>query len=326
MEASRNAQSCRSALPAQPGEAMFRADVLYGSFGLRWLVVRTSTSVDRAQLRSAREDAPAVGLLSGMASLVWVSGSSSGVDRSLAQTVPWPDTKVIGISRSPSGCDEDLQVDLSDPDSWPQVERSFRDHLKGFDGESVAFFHSAADVQPLGFAGEVDPVAYTRSVLLNSAAPQVLGNLFLAAVHDVEARRLLVLVTSAAADMVMAGATAYLSGKMALDQWVRIAGAEQAQRSGAQVLAIGPGAVDTPMQATIREASVGDFPSQPTFVDMHRQGSLLSPDEVARRIWAKLASDIPNGTVLDVGDLTVHDEVLERVNTLSRTPPTVKRP
>jgi benzil reductase ((S)-benzoin forming) len=262
--------------------------------------------------------------LAAMASLVWVSGSSSGVGRSLAQTVPWPDTKVIGISRSASGCDEDLRVDLSDPGSWPQVERSFRDHLEGFDGDTVAFFHSAADVQPLGFAGDVDPVSYTRSVLLNSAAPQVLGNLFLAAVQHVRARRLLVLVTSAAASMVMAGATAYLSGKMALDQWVRIAGAEQAQRSGTRVLAIGPGAVDTPMQAIIRQTSVQDFPSQPTFVDMQRQGSLLSPDEAARRIWAKLGTDIPNGTVLDVGDLAVHDEVLTRVDSLSRTPPTVK--
>jgi benzil reductase ((S)-benzoin forming) len=253
-----------------------------------------------------------------MGSLVWVSGSSSGVGRCLARTVPWPDTKVIGISRSPSGCDEDLRVDLSNPESWSQVERSFRNHLEGFDGDRVAFFHSAADVQPLAFAGEVDPISYRRSVLLNSAAPQVLGNLFLTAVQHVKARRLLVLVTSGAAGLVMAGATAYLSGKAALDHWVRIAGAEQAQRSGTQVLAIGPGAVNTPMQATIRDASVQDFPSQPTFVDMHRQGSLLSPDEAARRIWARLAGDIPNGTVLDVGDVTVHDEVVGRVSTLSQ--------
>jgi hypothetical protein len=80
------------------------------------------------------------------------------------------------------------------------------------------------------------------------------------------------------------------------------------------------------MQATIRDASVRDFPSQPTFVDVHRQCSLLSPDEATRRIWAKLAGDMPNGTVLDVGDVTVHDEVLERVNALSTLPSTFKRP
>jgi len=66
------------------------------------------------------------------------------------------------------------------------------------------------------------------------------------------------------------------------------------------VLAIGPGGVDTPMQAIAREASVRDFPSQPAFVDFHRPGLLLSPDEAARRIWAKLDTDLPNGTVLDV--------------------------
>jgi NAD(P)-dependent dehydrogenase (short-subunit alcohol dehydrogenase family) len=158
--------------------------------------------------------------------------------------VPWPDTKVIGISRSPSACDEDLRLDLSDPESWPQVERSFRDHLEDFEGDNVAFFHAAADLRPLGFAGEVDPVSYYRSVLLNSAAPQVLGNLFLTAVKNVTARRFLVLVTSAGAGAVVTGATAYGTGKTALNQWVRIAGAEQAQRSGTQVLAIGPGDAD----------------------------------------------------------------------------------
>ncbi len=208
---------------------------------------------------------------------------------------------MIGVSRSPSGCDEDLRVDLSDPQSWSQVGRSFRDHLERFDGDNVAFFHAAADVRPLGFAGEVDPISYSRSVLLNSAAPQILGNLFLTDVENVKARRFLVLVTSGVARMVMPGGTAYLSGKVALDEWVRIAGAEQAQRSGTQVLAIGPGAVDTPMQAIIRGASVRDFPSQPAFVDMHRQGRLRSPHEVAKRIWAKLDTDIPNGPVLDVG-------------------------
>ena len=44
-----------------------------------------------------------------------------------------------------------------------------------------------------------------------------------------------------------------------------------------------------------------------------------APDEAARRIWAKLAGDIPNGLVLEVGDVTVHDEVLGRVSTFSQT-------
>jgi hypothetical protein len=80
-----------------------------------------------------------------MASLVWVSGSSSGVGRSLTQTVPWPDTKVIGISRSPSAWDEDLRLDLSDPESWPQVERSFRDHLE----DSTAITSPSSTQRPI---------------------------------------------------------------------------------------------------------------------------------------------------------------------------------
>jgi NAD(P)-dependent dehydrogenase (short-subunit alcohol dehydrogenase family) len=207
---------------------------------------------------------------------------------------------VIGISRRGRLGPDDLRLDLSDPSSWSAVDESFRTHLRSYRGERVAFFHAAADLRPIGFAGELDAAEYTRSVLLNSAAPQVLGNLFVSAARDVDARRFLVLITSAGSGQVMPGVTSYISGKTALDQWVRIAGAEQSIRSGIQVLAVNPGSVDTPMQQNLREADASDLPRQPFFVELHRRGGLLDPGVVAGRIWTVLDEDVPNGSVIDV--------------------------
>lgn len=234
-------------------------------------------------------------------SLVWISGASSGIGQALAKTVPWDGARVIGISRGrPEGAIEHLPADLADPSTWSAVGASFRRELDGFAGEHVAFLHAAGTVDPMGFAAEVDSEAYTRNVLLNSAAAQVLGQLFLAAVGSRSARRYLVMLTSGAAASVYPGWSSYGAGKAAIDQWVRNAGAEQDERGGVQVLAIAPGTVDTGMQEQLRRSAEADFPSRQKFVDLHARGKLSDPQDVAAQIWTLIDSGLDNGSVVDL--------------------------
>ncbi len=237
-------------------------------------------------------------------SLVWISGASSGIGLAMVETVPWEGARVIGISRRAAPGVEHLQADLADPSSWATVGDSFRRELDHFDGDRVAFVHAAGVVEPIGFAGEVDTAAYTANVLLNSAAPQVLGHLFLAAARDVAASRHLVILTSGAASSVYAGWTAYGAGKAAVDQWVRNAGAEQSMRGGVQVLAVGPGTVDTAMQEQFRAASQEAFPKRQKFLDLHKEGKLSDPSEVAAAMWGLLGRGLDNGSVVDLRQLT----------------------
>lgn len=238
-----------------------------------------------------------------MASLVWISGASSGIGEALARTVPDPDARIIGISRrAPDGI-EHLHADLADPASWAQVGASFTEELAGFDGDRVVFVHAAGTIEPLGFAGEVDTDAYTSNVVLNSAAPQVLGHLFLAAVHDVEATGHLIMLSSGAARSVYAGWSSYGAGKAAIDQWVRDVGAEQARRGGSQVLSVAPGTVDTAMQSQLRTVAEDDFPQRQKFLDLNRDQALSDPLDVASRIWALLDRDLDNGSVVDLREL-----------------------
>ena len=238
------------------------------------------------------------------ASLIWVSGASSGIGAALVRTVPWEDARVIGVSRRPPEGGEHLELDLADTSSWGELGASFRRELSGFEGERVAFLHCAGTIDPLGFAGEVDAGAYQANVLLNSAAPQVLGHLFLAAAREVEAERHLVMLTSGAAKSVYPGWTAYGAGKAAIDQWVRNAGAEQDGRGGVRVLSIAPGTVDTGMQAMLRETSEEAFPNRQKFLDLHEAGKLADPDEVAGQLWDLLGRGLDNGSVVDLRELT----------------------
>lgn len=221
----------------------------------------------------------------------------------MAESVPWPDARIIDISRRGAPGLDHVEADLSEPASWPAVGRSFREELNGFDGEQIVFVHAAGTLEPIGFAGEVDTDAYSTNVTLNSAAPQVLGHAFLAAVKDLSAERHLIMLTSGAASSVYAGWSSYGAGKAAVDQWVRNVGAEQDLRGGARVIAVTPGVVDTSMQEQIREISEDDFPNKQKFVDLYEQGKLRDPDEVARELWGLLDRDLDNGAVVDLRKL-----------------------
>ncbi len=238
-----------------------------------------------------------------VAALVWISGASSGIGAALAASVPYEGARVIGISRrAPAGI-EHLRADLSDPASWAEVGASFDRELAGFDGECAAFIHAAGTIEPLGFAGEVDADAYTANVLLNSAAPQVLGQRFLHAARGFRATSHLVMLSSGAARSIYSGWSSYGAGKAAIDQWVRDVGSEQDRRGGTRVLSVAPGTVDTTMQALLREVAEDDFPQRQKFLDLHRDNRLSDPAEVARRLWGLLDRGFDNGSVVDLREL-----------------------
>jgi benzil reductase ((S)-benzoin forming) len=237
-------------------------------------------------------------------SLVWISGASSGIGGALAATVPWEGARLLGVSRRPPAVGEHLEADLAEPGAWELVGQSFERELAGWSGDRAVFVHAAGAVEPVGFAGEVATDAYVRNVILNSAAGQVLGHMFLAAARDVDANRQIVMLTSGAARSVYPGWAAYGAGKAALDQWVRDAGAEQELRGGAQVIAVAPGTVDTGMQQQLRETAERDFPKRQKFVDLHRDHELADPERVAVQIWALLDRGLENGAVIDLRDLS----------------------
>lgn len=237
-------------------------------------------------------------------SLVWISGASGGIGGALATTVPWDNARVIGINRErPTAAIEHLRADLADPSTWPTVGASFRREVEGFHGEHVAFIHAAAPTDPIGFAGDVESEAYLRNVLLNSAAPQVLGQLFLAAVRSLAARCHLIMLTSGAAQSVYPGWSSYGAGKAAIDHWVRTVGAEQDQRGNVQVVSVAPGTVNTAFQQRLRDTPEADFPRRQKFLDLYEQGNLSDPQDVAAQIWALTSLDLENGSVIDLRKL-----------------------
>jgi NAD(P)-dependent dehydrogenase (short-subunit alcohol dehydrogenase family) len=237
--------------------------------------------------------------------LVWISGASAGLGAALAGTLAG-DAEIIDLSRrGGTPGTHHVAVDLADPASWPVVEADFNRRLARFDGDTVIFVHNAATLTPLGPAGTTDTAEYTRNVLLNSAAAQVLGHSFLRAVAGRDLEQHLIMLSSGAGHWPHEGESSYCAGKAAIDQWVRAVGLEQQRRHpGCRVVSVAPGSVDTAMQAQLRAASEDVFPEARRFRELAAKGELAKPEDVARKIWSLLDRYVPNGAVLHVRDLT----------------------
>lgn len=244
--------------------------------------------------------------MSGMAqNLVWITGASAGIGKALAASVPWPDSRVIGVSRSAVAPGvEHLSFDLSRPSEWLKLAGAISDEARTFCGKRIVLVHAAATVGPLAFAEEADPAEYAASVLLNAAAPLAIGAAFLRATSANDCERTLVQLSSGAARSVYPGWSTYGPAKAAVDHWVRTVGQEQALRGGARVLAVGPGTVSTGMQESLRRSSEESFPNRSKFVQLHENGALTSPEKAAAGLWGAILSDLPGGSVVDLRELT----------------------
>lgn len=235
--------------------------------------------------------------------IVWITGGSSGIGAALIETLPFADARVINISRSgdASGI-EHLRLDLSSPQAWTTLEAHLKAEMTHFRGQRAIFIHSAAMAGPFGFVGEVDSSEYQRSVLLNAVAPQILGHAFLSASAGYKGDRYLWLMSSGVVKTIYPGWSSYCAGKAALNHWVLVAGAEQRDRSGGcQILAINPGAVDTPMQDQIREAEAENLPAVDKFRQIQTDNRLQDVRRVAKKIWGLLDDPhLPSGTLVDL--------------------------
>jgi NAD(P)-dependent dehydrogenase (short-subunit alcohol dehydrogenase family) len=233
--------------------------------------------------------------------VIWISGASSGIGAALARSAP-PGSRVIGISRRPSARGESHIADLSQPESWSVVGRHIEGVLEQDRPEQAMLLHFAGVATPLGPAVAAGSDAYRDAVLVNSAAGQVLGKLFLAACHRLQIRPTVVMCSSPAAATARAGMAHYSAGKAALEQWARAAALEQASvsRPGA-VFSVVPYGVDTPLLRQTMEAPAEDVPLGELFRAAAAEGRLADPDATAREIWQLVAQPAEPGSAVPVG-------------------------
>ncbi|WBB75414.1 SDR family NAD(P)-dependent oxidoreductase [Micromonospora sp. WMMD1128] len=216
--------------------------------------------------------------------VVVVTGAGTGIGRATAQSFAAAGNQVVAVGRRAATLAETaagrpgivpLTTDVTAPDAPARIVDAALDRYGRLD-----VLVNNAGVAGGGALADLDEDAARRQMETNVLAPIRLAHAAVDALADT--RGVLVNVTTSVGSRAWPGASVYAAGKAALDSLTRSWAVELAPR-GVRVVAVAPGAVDTPIgvhgglspeqRAAIRDWQIARTPA----------GRIGRPEEVA---WA----------------------------------------
>ncbi len=241
-------------------------------------------------------------------SLFIVTGSSRGLGEALASQLLAPNHHVIGIARRrsetlpESAGLEQWTLDLADAVAAAERLRAWLSQHR--DWVSATLINNAALLTPPGPLQARSPAELSAALRVGLEAPILLSQVFLAETAHLGPARRLLNISSGLGRRAMAGSAAYCAIKAGLDNLSRAMALDEARHaSGARIVSLAPGIIDTDMQAQLRGADPTQFPEQARFAEFKAQGALARAEDCARQVLRFLARpDFGDNVLADVRD------------------------
>lgn len=159
---------------------------------------------------------------------------------------------------------------------------------------SLVLINNAGTLGAIGSVGHIPQHTYDTLFSTNLIAPTLLCGVFIANFQTLSVKKVIINISSGAANKDYAGWAAYCASKAALDRFTSVVAAEQELQSfPVHVNSFAPGVIDTPMQEEIRSSTQAAFPSLNRFLDLHKNGDLVSPSVIAHKI-IHIIADLSN--------------------------------
>jgi len=208
-----------------------------------------------------------------------ITGTSSGLGKAICELLLEDDNnRVLGISRTQKINHPNytpLALDLNDIADIDGIELPEWENAK-----QIALIHNAGWIGPIQKMGNQELGVITASYIINLIAPAVLSNHFIAKYKSHKAQKVILSISSGAANTPIAGWNTYCSSKAGLDMLSKCIDKEHQDIIN---LSIAPGKVDTPMQNDIRFADEKEFPRLKEFKSYHSNRELSDPKEIAKK-------------------------------------------
>jgi 3-oxoacyl-[acyl-carrier protein] reductase len=241
-----------------------------------------------------------------------VTGGGRGLGRAIAQQLAAAGARVAVLARSADELDRTVatigtgggsalavRADVADPEQINRALAAIRDRW----GPVEVLVNNAGVVSPLGSTVTVDPDDWAAAVAINLTAPALLTVTLLPSMIETGWGRIVNVSSGIAASPGgMPRANAYVTTKAAVEAHTLNLAAEL-EGTGVTVNVYRPGGVDTAMQSFIRSqdpARIG-IALHDRFVRNYEANALLSPDESAASLLARLAGD-STGRIWDAAD------------------------
>jgi NAD(P)-dependent dehydrogenase (short-subunit alcohol dehydrogenase family) len=254
---------------------------------------------------------PVPGGLEGRVALV--TGAGRGIGREVAIGLAALGAHVAIVARTAAQLEETGQV-ISDAGGTvvaipadvadPAAVRALVDQVASQWGRVDLLINNAAVVWPLGATPSLAASDVEAAFAINVTAVVILSGLVVPGMVQNGWGRI-VNVSSGIAEHPegMVGATVYAASKAALEAHT-INLAAELDRTGVTVNAYRPGAVDTAMQAWIRDQPPEEIGRglHDRFISMQASGTLLSARESAERLLARLNGNGESGQIWSASD------------------------
>ncbi len=215
--------------------------------------------------------------------IAYVTGTSKGIGKALAEKLLAANYHVFGISRNNV---------IEHPNfTFIPLDLSHLNDVDAFD-----FEHTEGNillVNNAGIIGGIGPVGMQKSqdmidvMNVNVLAPQILMNKFLNTFIEGENNYHILNISSGAGKSPIDGWAAYCASKASIDLFSETIKSELEIRNveNWSVHSIAPGVVDTAMQEQIRKADPLKFTPVQKFIDFKNNGDLFTPEWVANKLF-----------------------------------------
>ncbi|MEH7384149.1 SDR family NAD(P)-dependent oxidoreductase, partial [Bacillus sp. JJ1521] len=168
--------------------------------------------------------------------------------------------------------------------------------------EGIYLVNNAGTIDPIKPIGKASPRELTENIHVNLLAPMLLSSYFIRHTESFATKKVIVNISSGAANRARHGWTAYSSSKAGIDMFTKsVAFEQQSVENPVSVISFSPGVMDTEMQEVIRKTKKEDFAEVEQFIEFNEKGMLRSPDFVAGVVLDLIFNqEIINGHVYDI--------------------------
>ncbi len=221
--------------------------------------------------------------------VAYITGTSAGIGKALAEKLLDNGISVVGLSRNCTISHSNykhLSIDLSDLNQVSEFE--FENHQN----EDVILINNAGTIgaiRPIGKQSDQEIIALAN---INIVALQLLCNKFIAAFHISNQSYQIINISSGAGKRPIDAWAPYCASKAAVDLFSETMAEELKARAhhNWHIFSIAPGVVDTAMQNEIRSSNPSEFLQHQRFIDLKNDGELKSSNYVASQLFRVIES------------------------------------
>lgn len=248
-----------------------------------------------------------------MSNFIIVTGCSSGLGEAIAKNLLIDGNSLVCLSRS---CNKSvikeanakniplkyITFDLGDTNKIEEQMNSICYEILSKEINSISLINNAGVVLPINKAGKYSNNEVLQNINVNLTAPIILTNIFIKFFSELAINKIIINISSGASVKPVEGWGAYCTSKAGLNMFTQCVGLEQEKNKfPVKIIAVRPGVIDTNMQASIRNSKVNEFPDLMKFINYKNDGSLKTPDFVAKKIIGLLdGKSFKNGSFVDI--------------------------